>query len=321
VGDSVHAREWSASAGRTADSFQSLFVDTARLLVYDHLREDGSGSEEMRPNALLCLDLLKAEALQQNVISSSVRSLVSPSGVSTLAAEHRPSAGAGEPEKGGTGAWKYNGPAWTWLAGQVSYALTRYDCQDLAFTLTRAMAERSLEEGVVGTLPEMIAPACAAGERAPRDEGQSCSLSGMAEFVRSWYQDYIGIHVDAPAHRLSLAPRLPRDVHAVEFTAWMGRCGITGTIEREETFSRITLHAPALDTAIVCSIFWVQENGDAWRASARLPANRVLRIVIGPDDLAASLDQERIDLVGARKLRNYSLRKTFDSLSIARQRE
>jgi putative heme iron utilization protein len=253
--------------------------------------------------------------VQQETIKETVGKLVYPFGVGTLASDDRRFRAAGD--RSAKSGWEYNGPAWTWLAGQFTYALTRYDRQDFSFQLTEAMAKSALAEGIVGTIPEMYAAVPSDGAAGPSGEGRQASLTGMTQFLSSWEQNYLGVRVDATANLLSLEPKLPPGITSAEFTIMMGSHSISGAITRQENLTRITLFAPDLARDLDCSILWVLDDGDAWKIAAGLPRGVRLNMALGPDDVAASLGDKRTDLKEVRRLSKFSLKGVFSGVKFA----
>ncbi|MDH3251496.1 MAG: hypothetical protein OEM41_01825, partial [Ignavibacteria bacterium] len=180
--DTSAYREWNSRAARTLSSFNRIFIDSSANLVYDHLTSAGRPVQEGRPNALFSIDLLNAEKLQQNIIITIVKNNVYRQGVATLSEDdprftpHVPSSGTGERT--------YNGPVWTWLNGQAVYSLSRYDRQDLAFHITSTLIDHLLDRGMVGALPALMDAQPRAGSEEIHEGGASCSLDGVAEFIR-----------------------------------------------------------------------------------------------------------------------------------------
>ncbi len=315
AGEKMAARDLGNLATRTAEGFQQMFIDTSRNIVYDHLRADGSGVAEARPNAILCLEILGSELVQQEMLKETIRKLVYPYGVGTLASDDKrfvPFV-----QGGAATGWKYSGPVWNWLGGPCTYALTRYDLQDFGFAMTSTLAQRALSDGMIGTLPEMYEAETRHGEGEPHGAGLEASLTAMTQFLGSWEQNYLGARVDVPGNQLFLEPKLPKQITSVDFTVLLGHRSIHGTLTREEQLARITLFAPDLERDLDCSILWVLDNGDAWRAAVALPPGKVLRVAFGPDDVSASLGDRKIELAAVRKLVKFSLRDVFSGITFA----
>jgi len=317
AGDSISAERWSASANRTVENFNQCFIDTATNLVYDHLGPDGSGALESRPNALFCLELIASEDVVQTMTKHTVNSLVYPHGVGTLGrndSRFRPRGGEGGAHS--LQGAMHNGLVWTFLTGQLIYALTRFDRQDFTYQLTRALTDEMLDRGMAGTLPEMIE--VASGRTVPPSVGLDASLTGTAEFIRSMYQDYLGIKVDAPSKVLTLQPKLPDELTYVDFTVYSGRHPINGMYQRGAETSRIILDAPDIPEPFKVRFFWMLDNGNAWRGTVNLPRGVKITIVMSDDDALLFEGQAETRLPGKQKLTGFSRREEFSGIEFVK---
>ncbi len=299
LGDTIASRRWGDLPEKTARNFTALFADTAAHTIADHLEADGSRSPEIRPNGVMCLEMLDEEAMRHGVTRAAVAGLFTPAGIRTLA----PSDPRFRSSPGSPGA-EYNGPVWTWLAGPVCYALTRYDRQDVSYPLTKAMALTALDSGMAGTLP-----AIAGG---PND-GPRASLTGMAEFVRTMYQDYFGVRFDLASGTCVLQPRLPASLTLVQFTTYAGDVPVEVEYRKGPDNTRLYLNAPALPKEMKVSLLWMMDNGDAWRGTFRLQGGTPVAIVLGDDDAVIYRGESRGEFEGKRKLKGFSRRaESFD---------
>ena len=295
LGDTAASRKWEDLPEKTARNFTLLFADSASHTLADHLDPDGTRSPEIRPNGVMCLEMLDEEALRHGVTRAAVAGLLSPEGVRTLA----PSDPRFSRSPGPSG-WEYNGPVWTWLAGPVSYALTRYDRQDVSYPVVRGMAALALGSGMAGTLPALFDPP---------PGGQKASLTGMSEFMRSVYQDYFGVRVDMAAGTFVLQPKLPLSLPVVQFTVFSGSFPIEVEYRRTRENTRLQLNAPALPKEMGVNLLWIMENGDAWRGSFRLKGGVPVAILLGDDDAVIYEGDSRGEFEGKRKLKGFSQRK------------
>jgi hypothetical protein len=303
LGDTVASRRWEDLPEKTAQNFALLFADTAASTLADHLEADGTRSPEIRPNGVMCLEMLDDEAMRHGVTRAAVAGLLSPEGVRTLAPSDPRFA-----RSPGAAGWEYNGPVWTWLAGPLSYALTRYDRQDVSYPLTKRMAGLALGSGMAGTLPAMIDPSPA---------GQRASLAGMSEFIRSVYQDYLGVRVDLAAGTFVLQPKLPSPLPEVQFTVYAGSSPIEVDYRKSSENSRLYLNAPVLPKDMRVNLLWILDNGDAWRGSFRLRGGTPVAIVLGNDDAVIYQGESRGEFEGKRKLKGFSRRTEAFDLSPA----
>jgi len=301
IGDSAAFRRWEDLPEKTARSFTLLFADTTSGTLADHLDADGTRSPEIRPNGMMCLDLLDDEALRHGVTHAALAGLFSPLGVRTLApSDPRFSAPPGTPGR------EFNGPVWTWLAGPFSYALTRYDRQDVSYPIMKKMAGLALGTGMAGTLPAIVD--ASAG-------GQMASLQGMSEFIRSVYQDYLGVRVDLSSLIFSLQPKLPASLSLAQFTVYAGNSPVEVEYRKNSENTRIYIDAPRLPAEMRVNILWMMDNGDAWRGSVGLKAGAPVAIVLGDDDVVVYQGDSKGEFRGKRKLKGFSRKSEAGDLT------
>jgi len=296
LGDTARAGKWWRSSVETSDNFALQFADTAAKTLADHLTPGGEKGPGLRPNGIMCLEMLEKEPMRYGVTLATVRNLMLPYGVSTLAG----GAISGNPS--------YDGPAWTWLAGPVTYALTRYDRQDLGYILTKSMARVALTEDMAGTLPAILGPG---------PVGVRASLVGMAEYVRTFYQDYLGLRVDLAANAITIQPKLPEELTEVEFSVYAGAHRIDGSYRRTKEEGRILLDAPDLPGAMKVNVLWMMDNGNAWRGTASLTGGRPFTLVLRQDDALLFRGDEVVELAGKRLLKNFSQKTSAAELTFS----
>jgi hypothetical protein len=284
--DTARARRWWDASVATSDNFALAFGDTSKKTLVDFLTPDGRRDTVRRPNAILSFEMLESEPMRLGVAREAVGSLMRPYGIVTRAER-------------GADAPAYEGAAWTWLAGPVIYALTRYDRSDLAFPLTRSLARCALAEDMAGTLPEMFTPA---------PSGLRASLTGMAEFLRTMYQDYLGLRVDLAARTLTVQPKLPDHLTNADFTVRAGTYPVTGRFSRTNDGERMELQADLLPSPLRVSFIWMMRNGDAWRGTTDLTAGIPLTIVFGADEATLFQGDRKMEIEGKRLLKKFSQR-------------
>jgi len=203
------------------------------------------------------------------------------------------------------------------LTGQVVYALTRYDRQDISFQITEALARRCEEYGMIGALPSIIGPESDEPANTPSRAGAEASTAGMADFVRTFYQDYLGLRIDVPSNQLYLQPKLPDRITDVDFTVYFGADPVNGRMERERDISRIILTAPTIQRPVRVGFIWMLESGDAWRGSTTLTPDTTLTVAIGRDDVLAYHGDRKATLASLTKLKGFSLRNAFTGFDLA----
>jgi glycogen debranching enzyme len=316
VGEKQAALAWEQGARATTAQFDRSFIDTTRKLLYDHLDREGKGVLVRRPNAFFALEVLGDEAVQQNMLRDLMGSLLYPHGVGTLAsseAEFSPYLQGSTSES----APSVNGPVWTYLLGQATYALTRYDRGDLSFRPAEFLLHRILEEDVVGSIPQMYEVRPRPGEQKIRSGGSPVDLLGMAELVRSMYQDYFGIRIDAVSMLLRTEPKLPEGITDVEYTVLVGGVPIQGSYHRGVDSDRMTLTVPELPRQLKWSFLWILKGGDAWRGAMMLNSGDRVSVVMTASEVAAFRGEKGATLEDQWKITGFSRRNDVGGLGFA----
>jgi glycogen debranching enzyme len=318
LGEWKDGERWGAAAESTAVHFMSSFIDTAEHRVYDHLLPDGSGVYEPRPNALLCLELLPSELVAQTMLRDVITNLLYPHGVGTLG----PGSPAFKPYMGKKGEYspaeaQYSGPVATWLLSPMVYALTRYDRQDFSYPLTERMVRQVLEEDMTGTLPEMFEVLPRPGEDRQRATGLRAYAPAMAEFIRSFYEDYLGITTDGISRSLVVSPKLPDHLERIECTVLVGTTPVHVRYQRAEAVSRVQLEQSGGDSEISLNFVWPLKSGDAWRGSIKLPTEGPLQLVFSEEDAIAFHAGETVAITGKWHLKGFSRRNELTDLRYA----
>ncbi len=315
------AGKWKSLADLVEKNFNKFFVDRENKLVYDHLNADGSPSRELRPNQLFCLDIVNSEDIREAMVKTVTSNLIYEYGVGTLSQSdsnfhpfHHD-----EPYYVPDAAY-HNGIVWTWLNGHAIYALTRNDEEDLVFTITKNMVYQILHRGCVGTLSELLDAQPRSGETEPRLSGAFSQAWSLAEFIRSFYQDYLGIGIDATAHTIRINPKLPTELHHVECTFRAGNSEIDAHYEEIGDSIRLMLKADTLTKDYAVSYLWVYRNGDAAYINATLTPGETLTIAHSMD--AYSVYHNDKEMPSSRDstvwyLRDFSPRAEFADLALA----
>jgi len=171
------------------------------------------------------------------------------------------------------------------------------------------MAAAALGTGMAGTLPAL----CDSSGR-----GGEASLSGMSEFIRSVYQDYLGVRVDLASGTFVLQPKLPAPLSLVQFTVYAGSVPVEVEYRKGNANTRLYLNAPGLPAELKVSLIWMMDNGDAWRGSFRLGGEVPVAIVLGDDDAVMYQGDSRGELEGKRKLKGFSRKSESSDLAPVR---
>lgn len=254
-GDTESARRWTVAADRLQTSFERDFVDPKAATVADHLDARGARNLQQRPNALFALDMLDDPVIAARVLRTSWQALVYPWGVATLDQAdpgfHPYHVAPGHYHKD---AAYHNGAVWPWLNGIAMQRMVERGQIELAWQLFANTNAIAATRGIVGGLPENLDAYPHPGESQPRLTGTYLQAWSNAEQLRTWYQGFLGIHPELDRGVVRLAPRLPRELGAVEFVARVGQGALHSRYERIDAGRRYTWRIENLAAAIEVDI-------------------------------------------------------------------
>ena len=279
VGDSKSFSGWVSAAEHVRRSFNRMFVDPDSGLVYDHLAADGTSDRQLRPNQIFALDLIDDQKTQFSVFKKVTETLVYPHGVGSLSQEdenfhpfHHY-----EPYYVQDAAY-HNGIVWTWLAGPWISAATKYGYTELASQISDGMVHQILDRGAVGTLSELLDAAPRSGEKEPRLSGTFSQAWSLAEFIRVFYQDYLGVAVDATQNKIELHPHLPASIRQVTFNIPIGNHLVAASYESSPSMGIVRLTSPPSAPAMDALMSWQLERGKTVDFACPIPPGSITTI-------------------------------------------
>jgi hypothetical protein len=163
----------------------------------------------LRPNQIFTAPLLD-EHTRATMLRTVVSKLTYPYGVASLAQDE-----AGfhpyhqNPRFYPKDAAYHNGTVWTWLQGPVISELSRVGEQNLAWLITANSVRQILDRGAVGTQSELLDALPRPGKGEPEPSGTFSQAWNLAEFVRNFYDDYLGLRVSLLDHAFRMQPNIP----------------------------------------------------------------------------------------------------------------
>ncbi len=281
VGDPVSAQRWERALRKLEANFARLFIE--RGMIADHLRPDGSRDMKVRPNQIFCGSLV-SDSMQALITRAVTNQLTYRYGVASLSQddpgfhpyhEHPPF----YPKD----AAYHNGTVWTWLQGPLISSLCKFGEQNLAWDLTASSTRLLLERGAVGTLPELLDAVPIPPATEPRLSGTFSQAWSLAEYIRNFYDDYLGVRVNRLSGTILLRPRLPRSIQHVRaqidlegetLTMELRRSahGISGSVALRNLQKpyRVMLNLPAAGGASIHSEFILKSSRPVqWSAQGR----------------------------------------------------
>lgn len=226
MGDEPSAARWARVASRLRDSFGRDFLNADQTAMADRLRADGQPDFTFRPNQLFALDFISSTEQRIRLTRRIWETLVYPWGVASL---NQDDPNFHPWQENATYLHKdeayHNGTVWLWNNGVAIDRLIEAGQPALAYTLFHNMCRQSLQStGAVGALSELNDALPRPGQESGAPAGTFDQAWSSAEFLRVWYQSFLGLRPDAIARTLAIAPQVSGVLRNCEFTVplWDG---------------------------------------------------------------------------------------------------
>jgi len=226
------ATKWREAARNVRTSFDEFYWNTGNASLYDYINPDKTPDLTIRPNQIFAVsqaDNLLSPSRQGMVVDRVVNQLLFPGGIGTLSqfSEDFHTYISVLPYYSINEAL-HNGTIWPWLSGPVISGLVKVGSIELAYNQSQNMTSELLNGNLVGSLGKFK-------NVSPNDNAMSSIENfttstllaksygpALSEYIRTWYQDYLGIRPDAVENLLVLRPQLPDDITAVSTSALVG---------------------------------------------------------------------------------------------------
>ena len=178
-------------------NFFPEFLAPTQDRFYDHLNSNGSPDTLFRPNQLYAatvpLTPLIPPLVQTRMVEQVSSELIERYGVLSLSPQSPLFHPFHQDEHYPKDAAYHNGTVWVFLSGPAKTALVKEGRADLALQLAEYEANLALTRGCVGSLPELLDAMPRKGEKEPALSGTVSQAWSLAEFLRTLYQDILGI--------------------------------------------------------------------------------------------------------------------------------
>jgi hypothetical protein len=276
--DMNSAEKWQEFLSVCRSSFRRMFISEDNKYIYDHLNEDGTPDTQMRPNQIFTSSLLDDTARAQ-VARTFAENLTYHHGIASLSqdddnfhpfhqfAPYYPKDAA-----------YHNGIVWTWLQGPLISELCLLGRQNIAAKITENTVYQILDRGAVGTQSELLDAVARLGEKEPRLSGTFSQAWNLAEFIRNYYDDYLGVRVNFLEHTLVLRPRLPSSLKQVRSVVNLGGRPLPIHIDMSNELKTVSIDARSLRVGFSSTIELPLQGGKLARTTFRLPPRAVLDI-------------------------------------------
>lgn len=187
----------------------------------DHLNSDGSQDKQVRPNVFLVPPLFQ-ETSDWITFQKLAPQLLTPVGALSLSQEDENF----HPYHHLKGKYVqdaayHNGIIWTWNSAAMLTQATQFHQYHYVSRIFNDLTKQILERGAIGTIAELT-------DAWPRDgeyrlSGTFSQAWSLAEYLRVFYQDVLGVVPDMTRSAVNLSPRLLPGMESVEFHSHIGR--------------------------------------------------------------------------------------------------
>jgi glycogen debranching enzyme len=280
IGDATSARKWNDVLLGLQMNFPPYFLTPKGIA--DRLRVDGTPDMKLRPNQIFTLPLLPGSE-KAHVVEQVVSRLTYPYGVASLSQDdpdfhpyhHHP------PFYPKDAAY-HNGTVWTWLQGPVISALCERGAADLAFHLTLDASHQILDLGSVGTQSELLDALPLPGKSYPRLSGTVSQAWNLAEFVRNFYEDYLGAKIRGLDSTVTIEPHVPGKIRKITATIPALGGALTISYNQQNGKKNVTIASSEATSSVKISVRLRTSNGIAAVNNLELaPGNRISVRVMG----------------------------------------
>lgn len=192
------AQKWKKFYIKVRSNLNQYFTWKEKNILYDHLNNDGTSDTKIRPNMIfepfLNDQLIIPTSVEKNLVNTVISQLTFPYGVATLPQEDEDFHPFHEYEPYYVKDEAYhNGLIWCWLNGPIKSVLARYGCWKRYFQLFRQELYQILHINGIGSLSELLEPIKRPGEKYPKFSGTVSQAWSLAEFIRSFHEDLVGV--------------------------------------------------------------------------------------------------------------------------------
>ncbi len=214
--------KWEKTADRLRKIIPEMYVRPNGVGLFDHLDSDGIPDRKIRPNQLYALTIPVEPIIDEQVHNSIIETVkdncVYDWGVASLSqfdddfhpyhqTHHYPKDAA-----------YHMGIVWTWLSGPFKSATKS------GWKIVNHETGQILEWGAAGTLSENLDAIPREGNRDPYVSGTVSQTWSLAEYIRTIYQDYIGLEPDIRNNRkigYTVRPHIPSGWNHFSVDAWV----------------------------------------------------------------------------------------------------
>lgn len=209
-------KKYKGFAEKLKVSFNGYFISETAPFIYDHINEDYSRDTKVRPNAFLAIYYSSLTGIPPlfergtilKFLKYSLSRIVYLNGVSTLDKNDVDFHPVNKSNLFHKDAAYHNGMIWPFLSGSFINCAISFGLQNFSFKQTLSLVDQILNTGSLGTLSELVYP-YQKDKKNIITSGTYSQTWSLSEFCRSFYKDYLGIHLNVPKRKVYFYPNIP----------------------------------------------------------------------------------------------------------------
>ena len=295
LGDAVSATRWNEQLQLLKTNFPKYFV--AKGIVTDHLNKDGSSDKQLRPNQIFLASLLD-EDTRSRALSSVTNNLTYDYGVASLsqADENFHPYHQNDPFYPKDAAY-HNGTVWTWVQGRVISELCYFNKEEIAAKITENTVHQILDRGAVGTQSELTDAITRPNEKEPRLSGTFSQAWNLAEFIRNFYDDYLGVRVSLLNHHFVLRPKLPKSFGNIAATINLNGRAVPLRIRNVKDSTIVVIDGKSFRKGGTAEIDFPRKKNDEIHARSRIQPQSISKYILKDGAVTLYVDDvKQLDL-------------------------
>jgi hypothetical protein len=287
-------------------NLRRLFLDRKDSTIYDHLNSHGTPDAQVRPNQIFAAPLF-GDTLRARILKTVINHLTYEYGVASLSQDddnfHPFHQYAPFYPKD---AAYHNGAVWTWLQGTVISELCHFGKQEFAYRITANAVHHILERGAVGTQSELLDAVPRSGDTEPQLSGTFSQAWSLAEFVRNFYDDYLGVRISNLRHVLALRPNIPSSLGDVRAVVILNGSSVPIEIRQNSGVQSLTINSQNLNSSTTALVDLSRKDGMRMQATFVLPPKVLIRVTLQGSVVTVTRDgsnhQFSVETVGPTSL-------------------
>ncbi len=268
--DPALASQWTSAASKLRKNFNRFFWNDSALCLYDHLNVDGSPDKALRPNQMFALTVPDLDGVppllekkRRWLVAQKVSTeLTLPSGVLSLwfndpdfhpyhhfLPYYPPDAAY------------HNGLIWTWLSGPVISGQLMFNQTTPATRVFLNETDQVLRFNALGSLAELLEPVPRKNQKNLQISGTISQAWSLAEFVRNFYQDFIGYRPLVYKNEVVFRPHVNHQLSEIRARLPYGKAYLDVHLRKTETGGcRVRIHSSLSNRKINGYIYFPQDS-------------------------------------------------------------